>query len=83
MSIIKRGSLYFDFDTNSGIMKCTLGEPNDPESEYIFSLHKDYLVDLVAGIKAIVSIYPIKNYLRNEIRKFRSRIKNRSRKNCR
>lgn len=48
---IVRGRLHFVADGES--VQCWLGEPHDDESEFIFSVHKSYAKEIIAGLTAI------------------------------
>ena len=48
---IVRGGFHF-IKKNENII-CWLGEPDNPESEFIFEVHEFYVKDLVAGLTAI------------------------------
>ena len=52
--VIKQGELYFILDPNNiDCVQCWLGEPEWEESEFIFSIHKMYLKDMIVGLKAL------------------------------
>jgi hypothetical protein len=48
LHIIRSG---FHFVEGGECVQCWLGEPYDPESEFIFEVHKDYVKDIIAGLK--------------------------------
>lgn len=49
---VKRGRFTYTMDVE--LVTCTLGEPDNPESEFVFSLHHLYLPEVIAGLQAIV-----------------------------
>ena len=51
-NIIIRGELHFEIIGNDTV-QCYLGNPNDPESEFIFEVHKSYIKDMIAGLTAL------------------------------
>lgn len=53
----KKTKFYLDgfvYTKEGDIITCYLGEdPNDPESEHIFTIHQDHIYNLVNGISQI------------------------------
>lgn len=54
-NIIIRGELHFVTDGN--MIKCWLGEPDNPESEFIFEVNKVFSKDIISGLTAINQHY--------------------------
>jgi hypothetical protein len=52
---IVRGEFYFR-QVPVNCVQCTLGDPDDSESEHIFTLHESYLDEIIAGLKALKSV---------------------------
>jgi len=51
---IKRGALVFVRKGEQ--VTCTLGEPGDPESEHVFTVHQSFMPDIIAGLTAMKRI---------------------------
>lgn len=49
---VRRGALVFTRIAEDQI-KCTLGEPNDAESEFVFQVHESFVDDMIAGLVAL------------------------------
>lgn len=53
-TFLKRGHLTFRrVGANESNIECTLGDPKDPESEFIFQVHEYYIDDIIAGLTAM------------------------------
>ncbi len=44
----RRGAFVFE-NRDGEVVRVTLGEPGDPESEFICMIHRSYIPDLISG----------------------------------
>lgn len=53
-TFLRRGSLTFErVAPEESNVKCTLGDPEDPESEHVFQIHESLIDDVIAGLTAM------------------------------
>ena len=45
---VRRGAFVFE-NRDGELVRVTLGEPGDPESEFICMIHRSYIPDLISG----------------------------------